>query len=173
MALTAGQSRAVDLPVERLAAARPAVSPATRPAPASLPGPAAVIRPVVVDPELARKRRSKTISGYILLGAGAVAGITAAALLGVGIRQGDRAHASYLATRDQAEMDSHWEDVEAGREKVYGGIAITVAAATLGAVAVYQLLSRPSREEAEAGPPAPVNLSPRPGGATLTIGGRF
>ena len=174
--LVAGVMQTVDLVLERATAKEPATSrPTSQPTPPApttqpSPPPAPALAPTQ---DMARLRRVKTISGYILLGAGVALTAASALTFIVGINKGDEAYQRYSDASGQADLDRYWSDLESAREVVYGGIAMSVVAVALYSVATYQLLTRPSATEATgAGTPA-INMSPRPGGAMLSIGGRF
>lgn len=173
LTLRVGQYHVVDLPVERVAASQPViVPPPRRPvAPASQPRPAPSTPTGKVD--LARERRSKTTSGYVLLGVGLAATVTAAVFIGLGVDQGDEAHKQYLAATKQSEMELHWADVEAGRNKVITGLSVAGVAMVIYGIAVYQLFTRPSAEEVARSKRPPLILQPARGGAVLSIGGHF
>ena len=162
MDLAAGQHETLDL------SPRPEAPP--RPTPNPAPG---------VDEaeqrrlqEQAEVRRSKTLWAYTTLGVGAALAVTAAVLYGVGASQGGDAHEAYQAATEPAEIEAHYDDVEAAKTKlVVGHVMLGLAAASLG-VSVYYFLTRPAEERANplgsASTPGPrVTLAPTLGGLSL------
>ncbi len=173
--LVAGATQTVDLVLEPPSAEQPAAT-HTASQPARTPASAAALSQVPrpgPQQELARRRRVKTISGYILLGAGAALTAASALTFIIGTNKGDEAYKSYSEATVQADMDRHWSDLESAREVVYGGIAMSVAAAAVCSVAAYQLLTRPSAAEISGATTPTINVGPRPGGALLGIQGSF
>ena len=139
--------------------------------------PAAVgLEPADGGPEntLARKRRSKTIWAWTSLGLGAACLVTAGVLYGVGQSAGSEAYGSYHDARDQQQMKSHWEEVEAAEAKLVAGhVLVGVGAAAVG-FALYQFISRPSAAQASAASTAPrVGFVSSGSRAGLTLSGRF
>jgi tetratricopeptide (TPR) repeat protein len=151
--LAAGQQVSVDLtPRARIPASQPT---ATAP------------RRAAGDRMLQDRRRARTLWAYGTLAAGSVLVATAAVLYGVGASQGNAAHDSYKQATDPAEMDAHYEDVEAARSKLIAGhVLMGAGVAALGA-SVYLFLTRPR-------PEAPrVSLVAAPGGCALGLRGSF
>ena len=83
-------------------------------------------------------------AAYIGLGVGLACVVTAGFLYGLGLGQRGEAHDLYSDARVQEAIDRHWEDVEAGQQKITAGhVLVGVGAAALG-FAVYRFLSRRS-----------------------------
>lgn len=95
------------------------------------------------SPVDAEKRRSKTIWAYTCLGVGLASIATGGVLYGLGFSGRSDAYDMYSAATVQSEIDSHWEDVDAGQTKItMGHVLVGVGAAALG-FSIYQFISRP------------------------------
>ena len=109
---------------------------------------------------------------YTSLGVGLALLATAGALYGVGASAGADAHQQYLASNSQAEMDTHYGDVEDAQTLLtVGHVAAGTAAVALG-LSIYAFATRPALGD-ETEPAAAVGLAISPAGAVLTLGGRF
>lgn len=158
--LAAGQHETLDLLLEPESSVR-------EPAAAKVP----VDKRPAVDPDLARRRRTKTLWAYGALSLGAACVITGAVLYGVGGAQGGEAYDDYRAATEPAEIERHYQDVEAAKSKlIAANVLMGVSAAALGA-SLYLLLTRPAAEGTAGG--AALRLAPLHEGAALSISGRF
>ncbi len=127
------------------------------------------------DPIAVTERRRKTIWGFALLGTGLALAVTAGVLYGVGVSDGDEAHALYsqaTAQTDQSVIDGHRNDVLAARSKVAAGSALLGVGVVAAGVAVYLLVTRPEAPGRYASRPA-LGITPLAGGAAISLGGRF
>jgi len=173
--LEAGVYRQLDLLMKGGAqgpVARP-VEPVPEPIPAPAPRPAEP-RPAWEDlvskadaEQHKRQRRRKTIYAYATLGVGAALLAGAGVLYGVGASRGSEAHDQYLASGNQAQMDYHYQDVEAARTMLAVGHALAGAGAVSVALSIYHFATRPSVMEKQ----TTVEIVPTVGG--VSVGGRF
>ena len=131
----------------------------------------------VLNEDVLRKRRRKTIWAYTALGVGAAAAVTMAVLYGVGKSQGDDAYDSYNKASDPSDIARYHEeldDAEATMTVGHGFLALTVVAFGFS---VYQFLTRPeipaALESREARNSSGFRLVPTIGGAGFSVGGRF
>ena len=127
------------------------------------------------DPIHVTERRRKTVWSYGLLGGGLVCVAAAGVLYGVGVAQGDEAHALYseaTAQTEQAQVDGYREDVLSARSRVAAGSVLLGVGAVAVGVAVYLLVTRPEAPATLASRPA-LGIAPLTGGAALSLGGRF
>ena len=106
--------------------------------------------------------RTMTIAAITTLGAGAALAVTSGVLFGVGMSQGQSAHADYLAATSDADADRHADRLSSAETKLTVGWVVGGAAlVSLGASLALYLL-RPDAAER-------VDIAVTPGG----IVGRF
>jgi len=153
--------------IKELEQPEPAPVPPSPPPPVAAP----LASAVAADSEAAATRRSKTIWGYTFLGIGVALGVTAGALYGVAKGQGDDAHTQYMAATDPQTTTDRRGDVESANSKIIACYVLTGAAVAALGFSLYELLSRPSAEEASRA--SRVTIAPLPGGAAVILGGRF
>ena len=122
-------------------------------------------------------RRSRSILGYTALGAGIAVAAAGGVLVAVGQVKGNEAHDKYnsVDSFNQEDLDAYHDDLQVARaEVVAGGVLLGVGVAAVG-FSIYMLATRPEIPELpgqDAAEPR-VSLVPVPGGALMTIGGRF
>jgi len=125
---------------------------------------------LALDPTLAARRKTKTISGWAALGVGAACLVTAAVLYGVGGSQGSSAHDQYLAATDPVVIEARWQDVEAAKSKLVAGHVLAGLGAVAVGISIYQLVTRPAAEQR---PRTALGVAPLAGGGAFSLRGSF
>ena len=129
--------------------------------------------PPPADASAARRRKRKTVLGWAFLGAGLATGAAAAALYGLGVSGGARAHEDYMAAREPGEIRARWGEVEEAQTKVVAGHVLAGVTAVAVGLAIHQFVSRPDPRPESPGVEAAVGPTAGAGGATLWIRGSF
>ena len=120
----------------------------------------------------AARRRFKTLLAYTSLGVGLALLSGAAVFYGVGASEGDEAHDRYHEATIEKDYESSRKSIESARDKLVVGHVLAGVGLVAVGYSIYQFVSRPG-EMAPAPRRRALSINPAPGGAVVTLGGRF
>ena len=121
----------------------------------------------------ADRRRFKSLLAYTSLGVGLALLSGAAVLYGIGASEGGEAYDQYHDATKDSEYEGSRKGIESAREKLMVGHVLAGAALAAVGFSVYQFVTRPKVEAAPRPGQSALSISPAPGGAVFSLGGRF